>query len=136
MTDVCRLKQSLRALASGLTLALPSSAKAALVVAGKEWRRASLHSKRLHRRDIDLHNADQSAELRDHSAPVLKRYGAKVGNPTPELREGPLRPMAVVLELPDIDAARNFYGSQGYTEALAIREQCTDTDLMIVEGMT
>lgn len=86
---------------------------------------------------IDVHDKDMFAKFRAASAPVLKAHGATVlvGNFEPEQREGELKPMTIVVEFPDVATAREFYDSQGYTDARAIREACADTDLMIVEGM-
>ncbi|MEW9918080.1 DUF1330 domain-containing protein [Marimonas sp. MJW-29] len=86
---------------------------------------------------IDVHDREMFAEFRAASAPVLKEFGATVlvGNPSPEQREGASKPMTIVVEFPDVETARRFYDSQGYTEARAVREACADTDLMIVEGI-
>jgi uncharacterized protein (DUF1330 family) len=86
---------------------------------------------------IDVHDADMFGKFRELSGPVLKEYGATVlvGNPSPEQREGQVKPMTIVVEFPDMDTARRFYDSQGYTEARAVRQQAAETDLMIVEGL-
>jgi uncharacterized protein (DUF1330 family) len=34
-----------------------------------------------------------------------------------------------------MESAQTFYDSQGYTAARAIREECSETDLLIVEGV-
>ncbi|MFC6636288.1 DUF1330 domain-containing protein [Sulfitobacter sp. JBTF-M27] len=86
---------------------------------------------------IDVHNADLFAKFRELSAPVLAEYGAKVlvGNPSPDQREGAVKPTTVIVEFKDMETATTFYESQGYTEARAVRQQAADTDLIIVEGL-
>ena len=86
---------------------------------------------------IDVHNAEKFGQFREMSAGVLSEFGGKVlvGNPTAEQREGQMKPLTIVVEFPDVDTARQFYESQGYGEARAVRQQAADTDLMIVEGI-
>ena len=40
-----------------------------------------------------------------------------------------------MIEFESIDAARAFYESEAYTEARAVREKISDTDLILVEGL-
>ncbi|MDF1729362.1 MAG: DUF1330 domain-containing protein, partial [Sulfitobacter sp.] len=70
---------------------------------------------------IDVHDPDEFQRFREKSAPVVKEYGGKVlvGHPAPEQREGASRPTTIVVEFDDIETARKFYESQGYSEARA-----------------
>jgi uncharacterized protein (DUF1330 family) len=71
------------------------------------------------------------------SAPVIAEYGGRVltRDPAPETREGRLEGTAVIVEFDDVETARRFYESAGYTEAKAIREAIAETDLRIVQGV-
>ncbi|MCU4652450.1 DUF1330 domain-containing protein [Roseibacterium sp. SDUM158016] len=71
------------------------------------------------------------------SAPVIAEYGGRVlaRDPAPELREGELEGISVIVEFDDVETARRFYESAGYTAARTIREAIADTDLRIVQGV-
>ncbi len=86
---------------------------------------------------IDVSDAETFAEFRRMSAPVIKEYGGQVlvGAKQAEQREGTAKPLTIVVEFPDLDTARRFYESQGYTDAKALRERAAMTDLQIVEGV-
>ena len=43
--------------------------------------------------------------------------------------------LAIVIEFESIKGARKFYESDKYTEARAVRESASDTELILVEGM-
>src|SRR3954469_10720022 len=53
-----------------------------------------------------------------------------------EEREGSWSPeRVVVLEFPDIDAARGWYESEEYQRLAAIRRRAAEADLVITEGV-
>ena len=56
-------------------------------------------------------------------------------NPSPDHREGELRGTTILIEFQDMEAARNFYESDAYTAARAVRETAAETDLLLVEGV-
>ena len=56
-------------------------------------------------------------------------------NPAPEHREGELRGLAILIEFENLDKARAFYDSEGYTAARLVREKAAETDLMLIEGL-
>ena len=58
-----------------------------------------------------------------------------VRNPHPDHREGGAKGLAVLIQFEDINSARAFYESDAYTEARAVREKISDTDLILVEGL-
>ena len=80
---------------------------------------------------------EKIAKFREMAGPVISEYGGKilVVNPTPEVREGPDSGIAVVIEFENIETARNFYESEKYTEAKAVREEGSEADLILVEGV-
>ena len=86
---------------------------------------------------IRVHDKEKIAKFREMAGPVISEYGGKilVVDPTPEVREGPDSGIAVVIEFENIKTARNFYESEKYTEAKAVREEGSEADLILVEGV-
>lgn len=87
--------------------------------------------------NIRAHDMEAMQRFAAASAPVIAEYGGRVlvRDPKPELREGDLQGISIVVEFDDVETARRFYDSQGYTDAKAIREAAAETDLRIVEGV-
>lgn len=87
--------------------------------------------------NIRAHDMEGMKRFAEASAPVIEEFGGRVlvRNPTPDLREGDVQGISIVVEFDDVDTARRFYESQGYTDAKAIRQAAADTDLRIVEGV-
>ena len=72
------------------------------------------------------------------NAEAFAKYGARFlvrGGPQ-EVVEGDLRPRAVVIEFPTIEAARACYTSPEYQAAMALRTPVSMADICIVEGYT
>lgn len=63
-----------------------------------------------------------------HGARFLARGGAHEG------LEGAVRARNVVIEFASMEAARDCYRSEQYQKAAAIRHECADAELVIVEG--
>ena len=86
---------------------------------------------------IRVHDKEKIAKFREMAGPVISEYGGKilVVNPTPEVREGRESGVAVVIEFDSIESARNFYESEKYTEAKAVRELASESDFILVEGV-
>lgn len=63
-----------------------------------------------------------------HSAKFLARGGAYEG------MEGKARGRNVVIEFPSLDVAKACYASPEYQAAKAIRLQCAEAEMVIVEG--
>ena len=49
--------------------------------------------------------------------------------------EGDVSGIVMMIEFETKEAANTFYHSEEYQAAKAIREECSDTDLMIAEGV-
>jgi uncharacterized protein (DUF1330 family) len=64
-----------------------------------------------------------------HSVKPLALYGNH------EVLEGPAIQGSVILEFPDMDAARAYYHSAAYQEAVKHRFQAADYRVFIVEGV-
>ena len=69
------------------------------------------------------------AAIKAHSGNVLVR------NPAPDHREGAADGLSIVIEFESLAAAQAFYDSEAYSEARAVREKISDTDLILVEGL-
>jgi len=41
----------------------------------------------------------------------------------------------VILEFPDMEAARRWHGSPEYAEARALRQSCATTEMLLAEGL-
>ena len=50
--------------------------------------------------------------------------------------EGDVNGIVMMIEFESKEAANKFYFSEEYQAAKAIREECSETDLMIVEGVS
>ena len=86
---------------------------------------------------IKVHNKEKFADFAEMAMPVISEYGGTVlvRNPTPEVREGRESGIAIVIEFDSIESARNFYESEKYTEAKAVRELASEAELILVEGV-
>ena len=86
---------------------------------------------------IKVHDKEGFGKFAEMAGPVISEYGGKVlvRNPTPEVREGRESGVAVVIAFDSIESARNFYESEKYTEAKAVRELASESDLILVEGV-
>ena len=72
------------------------------------------------------------------AAPVIKKYGGKVlaRGPLADRLEGKAIGTVMMIEFESKQAAETFYFSKEYKAAKAVRETCSDTDLMIIEGIS
>ena len=68
----------------------------------------------------------------------LKKYGGKVlaRGPVADRLEGDVSGIVMMVEFESKEAANKFYYSEEYQAAKAVREECSDTDLMIAEGVS
>jgi uncharacterized protein (DUF1330 family) len=87
--------------------------------------------------NIRARDMDGMRRFAEASAPVIAEFGGRVltRDQAADTREGTLEGIAVIVEFDDVETARRFYDSAGYTEARAIREAIADTDLRIVQGV-
>jgi len=70
------------------------------------------------------------------AGPVIKKFGGKVlaRGPNADRHEGSLSGVVMMIEFDSKEQAENFYFIKEYQAAKAVRDECADTDLMIVEG--
>lgn len=86
---------------------------------------------------IRVRDKDAFEEFKQLSGAAIKAHNGKVlvRNPNPDHREGAAQGLAIVIEFDSMEAARNFYESDAYGAARAIRENISDTDLILAEGL-
>ena len=81
-------------------------------------------------------NADVFEYLRRIQA-TMDPYGGRflVHGPTVEVREGTWPGTVVIVEFPNLAAARDWYDSPGYREILPLRTNHIDGDVILVDGV-
>ncbi|MDA8802394.1 MAG: DUF1330 domain-containing protein [Amylibacter sp.] len=86
--------------------------------------------------NIRVKDKEKFAAFSGMAAPVIKAHGGKVlaRGPGAERHEGSVEGIVMMIEFDSIDAARTFYLSDEYQAAKAVRDACSETDLMIIEG--
>ena len=87
--------------------------------------------------DIDVHDEPGLAEYRKLVPASVEKYGGRfaVRGGKFETREGSWQPKRIVLlEFPNMDAARRWYDSPEYAPLLAMRLKASKANLVIVEG--
>lgn len=85
---------------------------------------------------VTVSDAAAYEAYRQANAVAFTKYGARFlvrGGPQ-EVVEGSLRPRAVVIEFPSLQAARDCYASPEYEAAKALRLPVSLADLCIVTG--
>ena len=86
---------------------------------------------------IRVQDKEAFEEFKQMSGAAIKAHNGRVlvRNPAPDHREGGAEGLAIVIEFESLDAARAFYESDAYSEARAVRERISETDLILVEGL-
>jgi uncharacterized protein (DUF1330 family) len=86
----------------------------------------------------DAWDQDKLIEYRERNTEVVAAHGGRFvarGGPH-EVLEGDYSPIRVVIiEFPDLDAARGWYRSDAYAPLRELRRSASDTDILVVEGM-
>jgi uncharacterized protein (DUF1330 family) len=88
--------------------------------------------------EIDWHDADKAKEYREKFGPGLEKYGGRTlcAGP-PEVLEGDWNPpRMVVLEFPNKESLRKWYGSEEYAPVLKLRQEGAKSKMIVVEGPT
>ena len=87
--------------------------------------------------NIRARDKEEMRRFAEASAPVIAEFGGRVltRDPSPESMEGTMTGTSVIVEFDDVETAKAFYLSEGYTNAKAIREAVAETDLRIVAGV-
>ena len=87
--------------------------------------------------NIRVNDKEKFAAFSGMAAPLIKAHGGKVlaRGPGAERHEGSVEGIVMMIEFESIDTARTFYLSDEYQAAKAVRDACSETDLMIIEGI-
>jgi uncharacterized protein (DUF1330 family) len=86
----------------------------------------------------DARDQGKLVEYRERNTGIVAAHGgrfvARGGHH--EILEGDYAPVRIVIiEFPDIDAARGWYESDDYAPLRELRQSASDTDIMVVEGV-
>ena len=87
--------------------------------------------------NIRVTDADRFASFSGMAGPAIQKYGGTVlaRGPGADRLEGDVTGMVMMIEFASKADADSFYSSPEYQAAKAVREECSDTDLMIIEGV-
>jgi uncharacterized protein (DUF1330 family) len=88
--------------------------------------------------EIDVHDPVVYERYRAVVSDIVARSGGKylVRGGRAETLEGDWNPKRiVVLEFDDMQKARDWWSSPGYADAKRLRESCTRTRMILVEGV-
>ncbi|HYC25539.1 MAG TPA: DUF1330 domain-containing protein [Roseiarcus sp.] len=85
----------------------------------------------------DIHNPEAYAQYAQAATEAIKKHGGRplVRGGAYEAMEGQARARNVVLEFDSMEAARNFYHSQDYERAKAMRAYAATVEYVVVEGV-
>lgn len=85
---------------------------------------------------VDVDDPQAYEKYRAANAVAFEQYGARflVRGGDQQVREGTVRARTVVLEFDSYEDAVACYESEAYKKALAIREEVSTGDLVIVQG--
>ena len=86
----------------------------------------------------DAWDQDKLAEYRERNTEAVAnhngRFAARGGRQ--EILEGDFEPMrTVIIEFPDVDAAKGWYESDDYAPLRELRRSASVTDIWVVEGV-
>ena len=87
--------------------------------------------------NIRVKDQEKFQQFSGMAGPAIKKYGGKVlarGAGADRL-EGNVSGIVMMIEFESKEAANTFYYSEEYQAAKAVREACSDTDFMIIEGV-
>src|SRR4051794_21138359 len=89
--------------------------------------------------NIRVTDPDVYADYARGAPATVERFGGRylARGGAVEVREGSWSPeRLVILEFPDVDAARRWYESDEYRELLALRQRASEGELVITEGLS
>ena len=86
--------------------------------------------------NIRVKDKEEFAAFSGMADPVIKAHGGKIlaKGPDAEQHEGDLKGTVMMIEFDSLNAARKFYLSDECQAAKAIRDACSEADLMLIEG--
>lgn len=83
--------------------------------------------------DLNAEIAEYLTEIDDTLTPFDGRF--LVHGRVPEVLDGSFEGVIVVIEFPDLERAKAWYGSDGYQAILALRTRNSDGGAFVVEGV-
>ena len=88
--------------------------------------------------NIRVKDQEKFQQVSGMAGPVIKKYGGKVlaRGPGADRLEGDVSGVVMMIEFESKAAANTFYHSEEYQAAKAVREACSETDFMIIEGVS
>ncbi len=86
---------------------------------------------------VDVKNADEYAKYAALAGPAVEKYNGEflARGGEVEVMEGTTRARCVIIRFADMSAAKTFYHSPEYQEALAFALPVSDRDYKFVEGI-
>ncbi|XDZ66454.1 DUF1330 domain-containing protein [Alphaproteobacteria bacterium LSUCC0684] len=86
--------------------------------------------------NIRVNDKDKFQNFSGMAGPVIQKFGGRVlaRGPGADRHEGSLSGVVMMIEFESKEVAEKFYFSDEYQAAKAVRDECADTDLMIIEG--
>jgi len=86
---------------------------------------------------IRAHDLEKMKEFSALARPAIAKFGGTVlvTDMNPDIKEGSDSGIAVVVEFQDLEVANDFYNSDDYSAAKAIRLLAAETELIIAEGL-
>ena len=88
--------------------------------------------------NIRVTDQNRFQEFSGMAGPAIKKYGGRVlaRGPGADRLEGDVSGIVMMIEFESKEAADTFYHSEEYQAAKAVRVECSDTDFMIIEGVS
>jgi uncharacterized protein (DUF1330 family) len=87
--------------------------------------------------NVDVHDPDAYQAYRSRTGAIVERHGGRFivrGGNVHHLEGEPWAHRLVVIQFPDLEAAKNFYNSPEYQEIIPLRTGVSNGALLIVEG--
>lgn len=89
--------------------------------------------------DVQITDPDTYWTYRSQTPPIVKQYGGRFivrGGEVQALEGDWQAGRVVVIEFPDVAAARRFYDSPEYRQIIGFRQRAADSRIILVEGYT
>lgn len=87
--------------------------------------------------NVDVHDAGAYEAYRSRTGAIVERHRGRFivrGGTIHPLEGEPPAPRLVIIEFPDLAAAKGFYDSPEYQEIIPLRTRASDGVLLIVDG--
>lgn len=87
--------------------------------------------------NVDVHDPTAYEDYRSRTGAIVASHGGQFivrGGPVHVLEGDPNVHRLVIIQFPDLAAAKGFYNSQEYQDVIPLRTRASDGALLIVEG--